>query len=1037
MNSGGGAHTTNNNTNNQPTNHNRVQTPQKKSKKGNMATTTTTTTTTTTRVWKNMYEWGSMCGCGAKHVGKPKQKANGKMSTASEELHKICKNIVLKEPTGKQMCTTQDMAVHFTTVKDLRYTDQTFMQELRCDDVTNLVLDLDDDCCPSLEDAEAKAQSFSDYVIKMCIDNLGMSKSTAAQQVALSSCVRPNKDKPGLYKGGIHAIINGFVCRYGTQGAYFLKKGWISECPTKTNGEQAFDMSMYSSRKLLRMVNNGKKKGDTTIQKPTTLEKTHWKHIPTCYDGEEQVDLSGEVPPPKTPAQIREEKAKKKAAIQKVQRPPQLDHSSPKFKKTKPRANPLLDEVQYVLHSIDPHGDREVAFIKVGNFMKFSCKFGTEQERYDMFEEWGFGGWKYGEDWEHYGHRPKPGWWEGEHKDLEYDLDYMRHLAKKTDWGAKRIAEFDNTSLLKDMLAIDSYDYSPQFGQDEVAVLVKQMMSSLLYDNKNRVVNEGLYRQDPETGIWHDCTKDEIVRFIRDDVRPFIERQLIPTIAKRATAIFDLKDDSAYKKEYVFLAGVTKVNPKTKAKTLVKEGLIHLVEKQLRFLHNAGPKAAVASMVETMSGFRGPPYMDEFWNNTHAKFTKFRPDLFPVKNGVIDLRSRVFRPAKYDEYVHYTTENDFKPADPKVKERVLDELWNIYASDDQVMTKLISVADCLVAGNQFRSFGIETGSGANGKGAIWGLVENTFGKLCGSLEPSAVQNVPKDPGAARSDIAMLHFCRIVGIAEPEPGESLKLSIIKKISGGDKMKARYLYKNTFEFKPQFTIWLQCNKLPPLQEIDGNENERGALDTRLLMLVNPFKFVPKSAAPSAEYRKDPTDVKEWFENDEEAGHAFLEICLSVDHHFVKHFKEQGINAIKSMADVKFPSGHELKYPEYYEEKLTAYKNATDTAAKYLQGRFKPMTPPGWKQGKATFDLHAISNDGAFRTDTEVYDHAFDKPVYRFKLAQEFDKYKETLAKGLTPVGKNSFKQRIRDLGFGITDVATNRDALDDVEYHQCKM
>eukprot|EP01051_Picozoa_sp_SAG22_P002696 SAG22_NODE_122_length_18920_cov_23.494076_26_plen_81_part_00 len=47
------------------------------------------------------------------------------------------------------------------------------------------------------------------------------------------------------------------------------------------------------------------------------------------------------------------------------------------------------------------------------------------------------------------------------------------------------------------MLAIDSYDYSPQFGQDDVAVLVKKMMSSLLYDNKNKVVNEGLYRHMP------------------------------------------------------------------------------------------------------------------------------------------------------------------------------------------------------------------------------------------------------------------------------------------------------------------------------------------------------------------------------------------------------------------------------------------------------------------------------------------------------------------------------------------------------------
>eukprot|EP01051_Picozoa_sp_SAG22_P002773 SAG22_NODE_127_length_18798_cov_11.748757_5_plen_94_part_00 len=75
-----------------------------------------------------------------------------------------------KAPPGNQLCTTQEMAVKFTSVQHIRYTDQTFMQELRCDDVTNLVLDLDDDVCESREAAEAKAQEFSDYVIKMSTD---------------------------------------------------------------------------------------------------------------------------------------------------------------------------------------------------------------------------------------------------------------------------------------------------------------------------------------------------------------------------------------------------------------------------------------------------------------------------------------------------------------------------------------------------------------------------------------------------------------------------------------------------------------------------------------------------------------------------------------------------------------------------------------------------------------------------------------------------------------------------------------------------
>eukprot|EP01051_Picozoa_sp_SAG22_P010602 SAG22_NODE_962_length_6280_cov_4.343472_3_plen_103_part_00 len=66
----------------------------------------------------------------------------------------------------------------------------------------------------------------------------------AAQQVALSSCVRPNKEKSGFYKGGIHAVINGFVCRFASQGAYFEQEGWISECPKKAT---SFSSSLICS----------------------------------------------------------------------------------------------------------------------------------------------------------------------------------------------------------------------------------------------------------------------------------------------------------------------------------------------------------------------------------------------------------------------------------------------------------------------------------------------------------------------------------------------------------------------------------------------------------------------------------------------------------------------------------------------------------------------------------------------------------------------------------------------------------------------
>jgi len=55
------------------------------------------------------------------------------------------------------------------------------------------------------------------------------------------------------------------------------------------------------------------------------------------------------------------------------------------------------------------------------------------------------------------------------------------------------------------------------------------------------------------------------------------------------------------------------------------------------------------------------------------------------------------------------------------------------------------------------------------------------------------------------DIARLAGARIVTSIEVDEGQKLAEALVKAITGRDKMAARYLYKPTFEFKLQFTLW----------------------------------------------------------------------------------------------------------------------------------------------------------------------------------------------------------------------------------------
>jgi putative DNA primase/helicase len=74
-------------------------------------------------------------------------------------------------------------------------------------------------------------------------------------------------------------------------------------------------------------------------------------------------------------------------------------------------------------------------------------------------------------------------------------------------------------------------------------------------------------------------------------------------------------------------------------------------------------------------------------------------------------------------------------------------------------------------------------------------------------------------GGARNDIARLAGARLVVSLEVEEGKQLAEGIIKALTGGDTITARYLYNEAFEFRPQFKLFLAANARPRVNASDG--------------------------------------------------------------------------------------------------------------------------------------------------------------------------------------------------------------------------
>lgn len=69
-----------------------------------------------------------------------------------------------------------------------------------------------------------------------------------------------------------------------------------------------------------------------------------------------------------------------------------------------------------------------------------------------------------------------------------------------------------------------------------------------------------------------------------------------------------------------------------------------------------------------------------------------------------------------------------------------------------------------------------------------------------------------------NDLARLRGARLVAAVEAEGGKRLAESLVKQLTGGDRVTARFLFTEFFEFTPTFKLWLATNHKPEIRGTD---------------------------------------------------------------------------------------------------------------------------------------------------------------------------------------------------------------------------
>ena len=147
-----------------------------------------------------------------------------------------------------------------------------------------------------------------------------------------------------------------------------------------------------------------------------------------------------------------------------------------------------------------------------------------------------------------------------------------------------------------------------------------------------------------------------------------------------------------------------------------------------------------------------------------------------------------------------------------------DFLEQIFNHDEKLIHYIQKAVGYSITGSTAEQvFFLLLGTGRNGKSVFINTIRNILGSYAKQMSVESII-VHNSSGSANSDIARLENTRLVTSSEANEGSRLDESLVKQLTGGDRILARFLYGQEFEYDPKFKIWMATNHLPFIRGTD---------------------------------------------------------------------------------------------------------------------------------------------------------------------------------------------------------------------------
>lgn len=224
-----------------------------------------------------------------------------------------------------------------------------------------------------------------------------------------------------------------------------------------------------------------------------------------------------------------------------------------------------------------------------------------------------------------------------------------------------------------------------------------------------------------------------------------------------------------------------------------------------RHVKSTGNDGKLESMLDTSK-----PYLSHLPEEFDAN-----PDLFNCNNKTIDLGAKKVNDFSQSDLLTKSTRVDWdKDAKCPKWDKFIDD---IFLSNDELIDFVQRACGySMTTSTKEQCLFILYGEGRNGKTVFIEILRQLFGDYASSCATTTL--IRKNNEGIPNDIAALKGARLVTAVESNENVTLDEQVIKKLTGTDTIRARFLNKEFFDFIPTFKIFMATNHKPNIRGTD---------------------------------------------------------------------------------------------------------------------------------------------------------------------------------------------------------------------------